>query len=321
MTRTRTRRDLALLAVVGAAALALGGALDAFRLDLAVTLLVYMVVAQAWNILGGFGGLASLGAGAFVGTGAYAMALLLIHTGAPWPVALVCSGAAAGVLALVLAVPLLRMRGAYFAVGTLAAAIVLQSLAVNWQWAGGSSGLTLPLDEVPVGLPLYRAAVLLAVLTFGAALYTRDSRFGLRLRSARDDEHAAAGLGVAVFPHHVAALVGSSILLGMAGTVVSLQNLSMTPGSVFGLLWGLDAILMVVVGGVATVMGPVVGVLVVYYGLTKQLDDHATLALVLQGVALVGIVRFAPAGVWPFVVRGWHAVWDRLPVTRAGAAR
>jgi branched-chain amino acid transport system permease protein len=294
------RRHLALPAVAVIAMFA-APSLSDYQLDLGVTLLVYFVAAQAWNILGGFGGQISLGAAAFLGTGGYAAGLLMLHSGAGWVLGLLAAGAAGGLLALLLSVPLLRLRGDYFTVGTLAAAIALQALATNWQWAGGAIGITVPFDKVPIGVTLFRVAVVVAAITMAAALFVARSHFGLRLTAVRDNEPAAVGLGVSAYRHRLAALLLSSVLTGLAGGVVAFQTATIAPDGIFGITWSINALLMAIVGGAGTVGGPVVGVLVVYYGLTKQLENTQTLAIVIEGALLVAIVRFAPGGIWPLV--------------------
>lgn len=272
-------------------------------LDLGVTLLVYLAIAQAWNVLAGFGGQVSLGSAAFVATGGYASALLLAHTNVSWVVALTASALTSAVLAAILAVPLLRLRGDYFAVGTLAVSIAIQALLTNWTWAGGAGGLTLPVDRVPSGPKLFQVAVIIAALAMGLAIFVKHSKFGLRLAAIRDNEPAAAGLGVSVTWHRFLALVPSSVVIGLAGAVVAYQFVAISPGGVANVAWSLNAVLMAIVGGTGTVLGPAVGVMIVYYGLTKQLESTQTLSQVLEGVLLIVIVRFAPEGIWPLSCR------------------
>ncbi|MER5835006.1 branched-chain amino acid ABC transporter permease [Streptomyces sp. NPDC002130] len=305
----------AALAALTVAAFALAPALSLGQLDLSVTLLTYLTIAQAWNVLAGFSGQISLGAAAFMATGGYTTALILVHTGLPWPVAFLGAGVGAALLALLLAVPLLRLRGDYFAVGTLAVSIAIQALLSNWNWAGGASGLTLPTERIPSGGNLYQIAVLVAALAMALTLYVRHSAFGLRLAAVRDNEPAAAGLGVSVYRHRLAALVPTSALTGLAGAVIAFQFVVISPDGVASVNWSLNAVLMSVVGGAGTVLGPVAGVGIVYYGLTRALQNQQTLSMVIEGVLLIAIVRFAPQGAWPLICRA-----VRLPLTRRRAA-
>lgn len=270
-------------------------------MDLGVTLLTYLAIAQAWNVLAGFSGQISLGSAAFVATGGYAAALVIIHTDVSYAVGLVAAAACSAGLALVLSVPLLRLRGDYFAVGTLAISIAVQALLNNWVWAGGASGLTLPVDRVPSGGNLFQTAVVICTLAVALSIFVKHSAFGLRLTAIRDNEPAAAGLGVSVYQHRLLAFVASSMIIGLAGAVVAYQFVAISPSGIANVSWSLNAVLMAIVGGSGTILGPAVGVAIVYYGLTKQLEDTQTLSQVLEGVLLVVIVRFAPQGVWPLL--------------------
>jgi len=292
-------------------------------LDLGVTILCYLAIAQAWNVLAGFAGQMSLGAAAFVATGGYTTALLMARASVSWIWALPCAALAAAALAALLSVPLLRLRGDYFAVGTLAISIATQALISNWQWAGGASGLTLPISEVPSGGRLFQLAVVVAAIGAAVTLYVRQSAFGLRLAAIRDNEPAAAGLGVAVFRHRLAALLLSSAITGLAGAVIAFQFIVVSPDGIASVNWSLNAVLMTVVGGAGTVFGPVLGVMVVYYGLTRELQDQQTFSEVIEGVLLIAIVRFTPQGAWPVLcslARRLAGVRPVKPAERAGSA-
>lgn len=317
-----TLRRLGPIAVLAIAAFGwtVAGQLSQYHLDLAVTILTYLVIAQAWNILGGYAGQISLGAAAFTGVGGYAGALLMIHTTASWPAGVAAGGLAGAALALVISVPLLRLRGDYFAVGSLAAAVALEAWMENWQWAGGTIGLTLPFNKVPSLTVLFHVALLVAALASLAVLYVKNSTFGLRLTAIRDNEEAAEGLGVSAYRHRLAALVLSSGLTGLAGAVVAIQATAIEPSGMFSLAWSLNALLMCIVGGAGTFTGPIVGVLVIYYGLTKQFQGAQTLAIAIEGALLIIIVRFAPSGIWPTLLRLAARLRPRARVARTAQA-
>lgn len=267
-------------------------------LNLGVTLLSYLTIAQAWNVLADSGQV-SLGSAAFVAAGGYTAALVLAHTGISWPPALILAAMVSALLAALLSVPLLRLRGDYFAVGTLAISVAIQALLNNWPWAGGASGFAIPVGAVPSGGNLFQVSVVVAALGMGLAVYVRHSDFGLRLAAIRDNEAAAAGLGVAVQRHRVAAFVASSALIGLAGAVIAFQFVAVSPDEIASLSWSLNAVLMAIVGGTGTVLGPVVGVVIVYYGLTQELANFHTLSELLEGALFIIIVRAAPGGIWP----------------------
>lgn len=295
------RYAAALLVIATVVALAVAGGIDPYQRDILTTLLLYVTLAQSWNILAGFGGQVSLGISGFVGTGAYVTGLVLLHTGVGYLIAVAGSAVMGAALAGVLAFPLLRLRGDYFAIGSLAAALALQAVATNWSFTGGSTGLNLPISATPPPDVLFTVAIVVAALGIGAALIVQRSSFGLRLMAVRDNEPAAVGLGVSSFGHKATALVLSGALSGVVGALVALQQAAFEPGGAFTISWTLNALLMTVVGGIATVVGPVVGAVLIYYGLTKQLSSFPTAGLVIEGVLLITVVRLAPQGLWPLV--------------------
>src|SRR5581483_6350485 len=177
----------------------------------------------------------------------------------------------------------------------------------------GAAGVTLPIDRIPTGTTLFELAVVVAGLAMATAVFVRHSAFGLRLAAIRDNEPAAAGLGVTVYQHRFTALVASSALTGLAGAVASYQYVAVSPAGMASVNWSLNAVLMALVGGAASVFGPVLCVLIVYYGLTRQLEDFQVASLVIEGLLLVLIVKFAPAGVWSLVVQAGHAIRQRRP--------
>lgn len=291
------------LALLALAATQLTGQLSRYQLDIITTLLEYVALAQAWNILAGYSGQVSLGVSAFVGTGAYAATLLEIHAGFGFLVGLLVALAAGGALALLLAVPLLRLRGDYFSIGTLVAALALQAWALNWGFAGGSTGLTLPLDALPDPVQLFQLACLVAGLSMTVAFIVAYSRFGLRLKAVRDNEAAATGLGVSAVRHRLAALVISGALSGLAGGLLAMHQVSFEPNGLLGMNWTINALVMTTVGGIGTVLGPLIGAIAVYYLLTKQLESYQTISVIIEGALLLVIVRFAPRGLWPLLLR------------------
>lgn len=287
------------LALVGSQATA---AFTPYQLDVATTLLAFIALAQAWNILAGYGGQVSLGVSAFVGTGAYAAALLELHGGVGYSVGIIAATVGGAVLAALLAVPLLRLRGDYFSIGTLAAALALQALTVNSSLAGGSSGLTLPNSGVPGPVEIFQLACAVAGIAMAVTYLVAHSSFGMRLKAVRDNEPAAVGLGVSAFRHRLGALLISGALSGLTGGLLAMQQVSFEPGGMLGLGWTINALLMTIIGGIGTLLGPVIGAIAVYYLLTKQLESFQTASVIIEGVLLLVIVRFAPRGVWPLAV-------------------
>jgi branched-chain amino acid transport system permease protein len=279
-----------------------GGQLSPYNQDLITTILLLVIAASAWNLLGGVAGQISLGVAVFYGSGAYATVLLLSKTGVGTLPAIVLSMIVAGIVAALLSPPLLRLRGISFTIGTLAASLAALAWVDNWHWVGATGGINLPLDAAPSVLAIYRYAVLGAGVTLAVVILVVNSRFGMRLMAIRDAESAAEGLGVTVFAHRAGALVLSSALLGLAGSLTALQQINIDPSSTFDPSLTVAALLYAVVGGIGTVSGPAVGAIVVYYLLERNLQSSGAASLIIEGGLLIAIVRFAPRGLVPTIV-------------------
>lgn len=173
----------------------------------------------------------------------------------------------------------------------------------NWGFSNGTQAVLMPPNRIPAEDVLYRYAVVVAVLTMVVTWLIRRSNFGLRLMAIRDNEHAARCLGVASFRMKCAAFVTSGVLTALAGALIAAQNTSVEPVSAFGLSFTVDAVVMVVIGGIGTLLGPVIGVLAVFYGIQQHLQGSAELSGLLTGALLLLVVRFAPDGAWPMIRR------------------
>ncbi|MEO7844410.1 MAG: branched-chain amino acid ABC transporter permease [Nocardioides sp.] len=294
--------------IVGAVPLVLGlvgwfaaANLTAYTLDVATSLLILLIAAQAFNILAGFTGQFSLGTSAFIGTGAYATALTLDHLDVgPWT-ALLAGAAAGGLLAVLLSPALLRLQGDYFTIGSLAAALGVQALATNLDLVGRSAGVDVPFASIPVNVDLFRVALIGAVTAAVISVWFARSPFGLRLSAVGQDQSAAVGLGIHVFSLRLVSFAVSGALTGVAGTVLALQQVHIEPSGSLGVSWTISVVLMTIVGGLGTLLGPVLGVCIIYLGVTKQFADQPITGLVVQGFILIAVVRFAPSGIWPLV--------------------
>jgi branched-chain amino acid transport system permease protein len=278
----------------------------------AITLLGLVAVAQGWNLLAGYGGQVSLGVGAFVGTGSYAVTLLLTHTGVHLLVAVGLAAVAGALLAAIVAIPLFRLRGPYFAVGSLALSLAILAWMSNWSFSGATNPIFVPPLSIPLQNDLYRLAVAVGVIAMAAVWLTARSSFGLRLTAVRDNEDAASSLGVSALKVKVITLIISSAITALAGALVAIQNTSIEPNSAFGLTWTINAVVMTVVGGVGTVVGPLIGVFVIYYAIQQQLQSSPGVAELITGGVLILIIRFAPEGIWTLSRQLGANGWSRV---------
>lgn len=290
---------LAILAGVGAL-FALGVLGDNYVLRLAATACMYAALALSWNLVGGFAGYPSFATAAFFGLGAYASGVAQGY-GLPFWLAWAGAGALAAAFAASLGGAILHLKGHYFAIASLVVADVLRELVNSWtDVTGGSMGLNLPL--IALGGPRAQAAfyfaafALVAALALGVTWGVSRSRLGVALRCIAENENAAPLIGVSVRSAKVKAFTLSGLIGGLAGAVYASWVTYIDPTDVFDVLLSVKPIIMALIGGVGTVLGPVVGA-IVFLGLEELiwrnvLEFHAGLL----GVVVVALVLFLPSG-------------------------
>jgi branched-chain amino acid transport system permease protein len=283
---------------------------------LAITLFNLMAMAQAWNLIGGYGGQFSLGHGLFVAVGGYTTVLMLVHTGVPVAVAIATAGIVSAGIGALAAIPLLRLRGPYFSVGTLGIMIAAQSWVINWKWAGQTTGVYLPPESVLGFDAQYYMGAGLVVGTTAIAVFAIKSRYGLRLMAVRDDEYAAQELGVNPFRVKLTALALSAFLVGLCGALNAFVQLNLEPYSAFNILWSVNMILACVIGGMSTFPGPLIGAALIFE-LQEQLQGYQDLTPLIEGVILLAVIRFAPGGIWGLL----RALSERLRAHGQGLRR
>ena len=270
---------------------------------------MWIALAGSWNLISGLTGYVSFGHVAFFGAGAYAGAILIASAGWGWPVAALAGGAAAGLLALIIGWPCLRLKGPYFAIAMLGLNEVLRALVSYFEGlTGGGNGLSMPTLDATV--PIYYAMGLTAVIvTLGARLII-GSRFGLRLMTIREDEVAAEAMGIHTFRHKLIAFLLSSIGPGVAGALAARDQGYIEPLSVFPLATTITMIVMTLFGGKGTVWGPVLGAVVLFVAQEIVWARYPYIHPLLFGAIIVAVVLAMPRGVLGLVQRKY-----RLPRT------
>ena len=281
-----------------------------------------LALAQLWNLLAGSAGLMSVGQQAFVGMGAYALFAFTLVAGLDPVLAIVLAGVIAGLVAIPAALIVFRLRGAYFAIGTWVVAEVCRLVLAQVKQLGGGTGTSLPPDIASsmVGLEYVRdlfavrgpaardilaywLALALAVGTFALVYRLLRSRHGLALSAIGDSEVAAESTGVDVFRTKFLVYVLTAAGTGMVGALIFLQKARISPDAAFSLIdWTAYVIFIVVIGGIGTMEGPIIGV-VIFYLLQYYLAALGSWYLMLLGVLAIVLMLFAPAGVWGVVSR------------------
>lgn len=300
-------RALALVLVVAAVLLtALAPqALGPFHIRVLQFFFFAAATAVAWNILGGYAGYWSFGHTASIGMGAFAAAhfgLIFGQAPGPWGMALpVLAGAlVSGLFALVIAYPLLRLRGTYFAIAMLGVSQVVAELANNLSVFQGGVGLFLP-SPVPSGMPPERFYYYLFAALLGLCLLiswaVKRSKFGYALLAIREDEDTAQMLGVATERYKIAAFVLSATLVGVLGAVYGYSLGYFTTYSVFRLDFSLNMIVFCLIGGIGTLFGPVIGAAILMFLTNVLLSDFLDIHLMLTGALVVAVILLMPGGV------------------------
>ncbi len=307
MRRLRGLMLIGLIGLIGSVLILLPGVSDPYTIFLLYTLFIYMALAQSWNLLGGYTGLVSLGQAAFFGLGAYTSALLLTFTNVPFFLSIVASGLVATAFAVAIAVPIFRFRGIYFAIGTLVLAAALGLWMINWSVTGGAQGINLPFTNLPDPNTFYYIGLLLAAGATGTLALILRTKLGIGLRAIRDNEDAAQNMGVNTFRAKLAAFAISAFITGLTGGVHAAYLGTIEPYSIFSLAWTIAAVNIVIIGGIGTLVGPLIGAIFVTI-LSEMLADYQTIQLIITGVILILVIRFMPLGIWGSL-RTWVTKW------------
>jgi len=285
--------------------------------------LQYVVLSTAWNILGGYCGYVNFGSAAFFALGAYSTVAIYKFYPLPIPLLLVVGGAVSGLVGFGMGYLTLRLRGAFFAIATLALAVVLQTLVVNWDYVGGSRGAYIirPEEIYPIGNYIRYLFLIMMLLAVGAITIARlieRSRLGYGFATIRDDELAAEASGVPTLRLKLIATTISGALMGMAGAPFPYYIGYLQPSSTFGLEYAVNSIAMPLIGGTTSWVGPLVGA--VLLGSLQQIATvtiSSAVNLLLVGCLLVGFVIVAPNGIIGLV----HKYLQRKPDDLVGRRR
>jgi branched-chain amino acid transport system permease protein len=260
----------------------------------------YLALAQSWNLVAGYAGQISLGHHAFFGFGAYAAGIGWVQgiTGYLDPLGMLLSGLAPAFLAIAIGIPLLsKLRGDYFALGTLGLGEIMRLIFVQGgAFTGGSAGLMLPSSAYSSMTPYYFIALFLAVLATAVTYFMMKSGTGLALIAVRDDEIAAAANGIAILKYKVLAFAIGAFIAGLCGSLQAYYLFHIHPQNFYGLNWTLYPILMCVMGGAGTIIGPVIGAVV----LTALFELVAVwlpeVHPILSGAFIIIVILFLPEG-------------------------
>jgi len=286
-----------------------------YVLRIAVSLLVFVILSESWNLMGGYAGQVNLGLAAYYGTGAWCY-MLAYKAGAPFYVAMAVGGLAATAMACIIGPPTLRLKGAYFGIGTMALAAVMRLIMTTTfnrtLFPPTSYWLDITVTKS------YYVALAVAIATIVVAYVAVHSRLGLVLQAIRDDEDAANASGINPAKYKMIVFMISSFLAGVAGGVFAYAAGNLNVPDQFEMNWTIGAIVAVTIGGWGTLLGPILGSIV--FVIPEELLQHTVLGdwyLVLTGVMFILVILFIPDGLTSLgaMIRRLFAPRVRKPTT------
>ncbi|MEM7799676.1 MAG: branched-chain amino acid ABC transporter permease [Chloroflexota bacterium] len=265
-----------------------------------------LAIAQLWNLLAGYAGLVSVGQQAWIGLGAYALLVSTDDIGLPVIAGFAVAGVVCGLFAIPTALLSFRLRGGYFAIGTWVIAEVFRlSVTSSSDWLGGGLGRSITVTRI-FDSPtqritfIYVIAILLAFGTMILTQYLMRSKIGIGLTAIRDNEAAAASLGINTYRIKFYIFILCAIGTGMIGGLIALNQINIVPRSMFSVNWTAFMVFIVVIGGIGTIEGPIIGTLV-FFLIREYLSDFGEWSFIILGVIAVVMMLLAPQGIWGLI--------------------
>lgn len=322
LAKRKLRYLLAVAAIVVLAALPVAGAPRSWVLYVFL-FLIYLAMSNMWNLLAGYAGLICLCQPAFIGLAGYTIAIGSL-IGIPWWDGMILAVVVAGLFSLIISIPVFRLSGVYFAIGTLVVPEALRMIFFLWRPVGGSmqgggSGYMIQgIADVSPNL-LYWLALIVGAGSMLLMQLILRSELGLGLAAIRDNERAAASAGVNVFRLKLYTFISAALVTALAGGIYYVYQGYIEPSSSFNIRWTMIVLLATVIGGIRTKMGPLVGtviVVIMYFGLAR----YAGYSLLIQGVVLIGIMLLSPRGIVGIVTNFLQRFRPLLPKRTQAAA-
>ncbi|MFC2046150.1 branched-chain amino acid ABC transporter permease [Chloroflexota bacterium] len=261
---------------------------------------VYLAIANMWNLLAGYSGLLALCPAAFIGLAGYTMTILT-WINVPFYVGILAGAVVAALFALLISVPVFRMSGIYFAIGTLVVPEILRLVFLIWRpvggdLVGGGAGYMVKGASHLNSAQTYWLALAVGLVSFVLMAFILRSKFGLGLAAIRDNPSSAASSGINVFGMKLSSFIIAAFVMGLAGAVFYVREGYIEPNSAFSIDWLMIALLATVIGGIGIELGPFVGTIIVVI-LQFQLARYGGISLLIQGIILIVVMLVAPQGI------------------------
>jgi branched-chain amino acid transport system permease protein len=285
--------------IVAALALGLVGIpllASSYVVNVVLLIFLHAALASMWNLLAGYSGMVSLGQQMFVGLGGYTMAVLSLYYGIPISLAVLSGGVLSVVLALVISIPVFRMKGVYFAIGTWVIAEALAICFSNWGYVRYGMGLFVQSAYQLSMSWVYYAAMAMCLGSVLLVYLLLRSKLGLALMAIRDDDVASEAMGVNIFGCKLTCFLISAFFTGTTAGIIYLNAIFIQPFEAFGIGWTVKLLFIVIIGGIGTVEGPLVGA-IVFVLLQQFLSEYVGYNLIILGTVTIAVIFLAPQGI------------------------
>lgn len=267
-----------------------------YVISVATLILVYMAMGQMWNLLGGYAGLLSLGMQAFIGIGGYSLAVFSVTYGINIYLAILMGALASVIFGIVVSPALFKMSGVYFAIGSWVIAEALIIAFSNWSFVKNAQGIGISTVYRVSNTQIYFTALILGIAAVLVVYTIMRSKTGLALMAMRDNIGAAETMGVEIFKTKLICYVIACFMTGLAGGVMYMVQGYIVPDAGFSISWTVAMTFMVIIGGIGTMEGPIIGA-IIYVILTQFLFKFPGMSMIILGVIAIVVILIAPKGV------------------------
>lgn len=257
---------------------------------------LYITMGSMWNLMSGFTGMTSLGQQVFVGIAGYSVAVMTTTYKMSFWMGLLVGAAVGVIFALILSFVLFRMRGMYFAVATWLVSEAVCLWFTSWKYVNQGGGMTVKTSQIPKIGPLYVYALTLCIIALVVIYLLLRTKTGLGLTAMRDDADAASSVGVNIFKSKLLCYIICSLFIALAGGLFFLNKGTVLPSSAFGINWTVSMVFIVIIGGVGTMSGPILGS-IIYVLLDEFLSHYPGWSNIILGAIAILVIIFLPDGI------------------------
>lgn len=271
-----------------------------YVINTALLILLYMSLGHLWNLLGGYSGLVSLGQQAFIGLGGYSLAIISQVLSLPLYLGFIVAGVSSVLFALVISMPIFKMKGVYFTIGTWIVAECLKVFFSTWKFANYSMGFSITATYKLSPTIIYYVALAVGVCTTVLVWLLLRTKFGLGLMAMRDNEAAAEVRGVRIYWMKLQCFLIAAFMTGITGAALYLNIAYVKPDAAFGIDWTIAMAFVVIIGGIGTIEGPIIGS-IIYVMLTQILHSFPGFGNLILGAICIILIIAAPKGIMGYL--------------------